>query len=182
MASSGETVHPQLAAVAESVNSNDSSAVADAGDTVASSAVAVSQSSPPPTRRCPIRLPQEDGEPPSQERNIIDNEYDSVPVSTGQQIIVAGQVIVVEGPTPKTRQLDVMPPTQTTAALVAVSNAVHAAGGTAAGAEPTIVEASPPSTAVAGNAAGASSAVAESAPAAPVVEDATTATQKITPK
>ena len=34
MASSGETVHTQLAAVAESVNSNSPSAVADAGDPV----------------------------------------------------------------------------------------------------------------------------------------------------
>ena len=104
--------------------------------------------------------------------HYIDEQGNSVPVSTGPKGIAAGKVLDVKQPTPKTGQLDVVHPTQTTAAPAAVGNAVHAAGGTSAGAEPTSMEASPPSTAVAGNAAGASSAVAESVPAAPVVEDA----------
>ena len=104
--------------------------------------------------------------------HYIDEQGNSVPVSTSPKVIAAGKVLEVKQPTPKTGQLDVVHPTQTTAAPAAVGNAVHAAGGTSAGAEPTSMEASPPSTAVAGNAAGASSAVAESVPAAPVVEDA----------
>ena len=67
MASSGDTVHTQLAALTESVNSNGSSAVADVGDPVVSSAVAVSQSSPPPTGG----QSNVDDEPQPQEWDII---------------------------------------------------------------------------------------------------------------
>ena len=56
-----------MAALAESVNSNGSSAVADVGDPVVSSAVAVSQSSPPPTGG----QSNVDDEPPPQEWDII---------------------------------------------------------------------------------------------------------------
>ena len=63
-------------------------------------------------------------------------------MSTDTQVIVAGNVLPVKEPTRlRTMHVDVPEPTQTTAALAAVGKAVHAAGGTSAEPEPTIMEA-----------------------------------------
>ena len=139
-----------------------------------SSAVAVSRRGLSPTPR-PANVADDDGLSSSGGWGNINVECNTVPASTGQKIIVGGDVLEVKEPTPKTTaaaKATGTNNTQSPAAPAAVDNAVNAAGGTSAVSEPTNIEADPPSTADARNAAGASSAVAESAPAAPVIEDA----------
>ena len=107
MASSGETVHTQLAALAESVNSNGSSAVADAGDPVVSSAVPIYQMSPHPTDRVFIIT--------GMVSEVVD-EGTIVTVSTDAEVVVVGNRLVSVGGNVHTKHIgDVPEPTQTTA-------------------------------------------------------------------
>ena len=95
-----------MAAVAESVNSNGSSAVADAGDPVVSSAVAVSQSSPPPTDRVFIIT--------GMVSEVVD-EGTIVTVSTDADVVVVGNRLVNVDGNLHTKLVAVPKPTQSTA-------------------------------------------------------------------
>ena len=114
-----------------------------------------------------VRTINDDQQSSSGEWFFVGDGCHTLAGSRNQQYIVGGNVLHVQEPTRDTRHADAAP--------AAVENAVNAAGGASAVAEPTNIEAGPPSTADAGNAAGASSAVAESAPAAPVLKDANSA-------
>ena len=98
-----------------------------------SSAVAVSRRGLSPTPR-PANVAGDDGLSSSGGWGNINVECNTVPASTGQKIIVGGDVLEVKEPTPKTTaaaKATGTNNTQSPAAPAAVDNAVNAAGGTA---------------------------------------------------
>ena len=98
-----------------------------------SSAVAVSRRGLSPTPR-PANVAGDGGLSSSGGWGNINVECNTVPASTGQKIIVGGDVLEVKEPTPKTTaaaKATGTNNTQSPAAPAAVDNAVNAAGGTA---------------------------------------------------